>query len=140
MVYAIINAQSDVEEMITVAHADTPAGLAAWFIDEVRDTADMYLSEDADFEQIEKSLSMLEVLSDKDAEAELSDLDGVTVEAGDISVSVIGTYFNYEEMKKALTDYLSEKPKYKKLAVPDNPYESEKVIDSLNSALIRCGL
>lgn len=140
MVYAILDAQSDVEEMITVAHADTPTGLAAWFIDEVRDTADMYLSEDEDFEQIEKSLAVLEVLSDADAETSLSDLDGVTVEAGDVSVSVIGAYFNYEDMKKALAAFLSEKPKYKKLEIPDNPYESEKTIDSLNSALIRCGL
>ncbi len=140
MVYAILDAQSDVEEMITVAYADTTAGLAAWFIDEVRDTADMYLSEDEDFEQIDKSLATLEVLSDPDAETALSDLDGVTVEAGAISVSVIGAYFNYENMKKALTDFLSEKPKYKKIEIPDNPYESEKTIDSLNSALIRSGL
>ena len=43
-------------------------------------------------------------------------------------------------MKKALGEFLSEKPKYKKIAIPDNPYESEKVIDSLNALLIRSGI
>ncbi len=139
MVYAIIDALNDVEEMITVAHAEKPNGLAAWFMDEVRDTADMYLSEDKDFAEIEKSLSVLAVLAE-DESSELSDLAGMTIEAGDISVSVIGAYFTYEEMKKALGEFLSEKPKYKKIVIPDNPFESEKVIDSLNSALIRSGI
>ena len=139
MVYAIIDAQSDIEEMITVAHAEKPCGLAAWFIDEVRDTADMYLSDDKDFEEIERSLSVLSVLAE-DESSDTDDLNGMTIEAGDISVSVIGTFYTYEDMKKALGEFLSEKPKYKKSVIPDNPYESEKVIDSLNSALIRSGI
>lgn len=139
MVYAIIDAQSDIEEMITVAHAEKPCGLAAWFIDEVRDTADMYLSDDKDFEEIERSLSVLSVLAE-DESSDTDDLNGMTIEAGDISVSVIGTFYTYEDMKKALGEFLSEKSKYKKIVIPDNPYESEKVIDSLNSALIRSGI
>ena len=139
MVYAIIDAQSDIEEMITVAHAEKPCGLAAWFIDEVRDTADMYLSDDKDFEEIERSLSVLSVLAE-DESSDTDDLNGMTIEAGDISVSVIGTFYTYEDMKKALGEFLSEKPKYKKIVIHDNPYESEKVIDSLNSALIRSGI
>ena len=139
MVYAIIDAQSDIEEMITVAHAEKPCGLAAWFIDEVRDTADMYLSDDKDFEEIERSLSVLSVLAE-DESSDTDDLNGMTIEAGDISVSVIGTFYTYEDMKKALGEFLSEKPKYKKIVIPDNPDESEKVIDSLNSALIRSGI
>ena len=68
MVYAVIDAISGAneEELITVAYAETPAQLAEWFIGEVNDTADMYLSANEDFEQIEKSVSMLEVLCDKD--------------------------------------------------------------------------
>ncbi len=139
MVYAILDALSDAEEMITVAHAEKPCGLAAWFIDEVRDTADMYLSDDKDFEQIEASLSVLSVLAEDDS-SEISDLTGMTIEVSDISVSVIGAFYTYEDMKKALGEFLSEKPKYKKLVIPDNPYESEKVIDSLNASLIRSGI
>ena len=139
MVYAIIDAVSDIEEMITVAHDARACGLAAWFVDEVRDTADMYLSEEKDFEQVEASLAVLNVLAEDDS-SEIGDLNGMTIEAGDISVSVIGTYYTYEDMKKALGEFLSEKPKYKKIAIPDNPYESEKVIDSLNALLIRSGI
>lgn len=101
MVYAIIDAQSDIEEMITVAHAEKPCGLAAWFIDEVRDTADMYLSDDKDFEEIERSLSVLSVLAE-DESSDTDDLNGMTIEAGDISVSVIGTFYTYEDMKKEI--------------------------------------
>lgn len=139
MVYAVLDAVSDIEEMITVAYAEKPCGLAAWFIDEVRDTADMYVSSEKDFEEIEKSIAVLNVLTHEDA-SELNDIDGITVEAGDISISVIGAFYTYEEMKAGLCAFLSEKPKFKKVAVPDNPYESQKVIDALNAALIKSGI
>ena len=99
----------------------------------------MYLSADKDFEQIEASLSVLSVLAEDDS-SEISDLAGMTIEVSDISVSVIGAFYTYEDMKKALGKFLSEKPKYKKLVIPDNPYESEKVLDSLNASLIRSGI
>lgn len=141
MVYAVIDAISGTndEELITVAYAETASQLAEWFIEEVNDTADMYLSANEDFEQIEKSISMLGILCDKDG-CEVSDLTGITVEAGDISVSIIGAYYNYEEMKAGLGEFISEKPKFKKVKIPDNPYEQIKTIDELNSALIKSAL
>ena len=140
MVYAIIDANSDYEEMITVAYGERPCDAARWFIDEVNDTAQMYLAEQADFDELDKVLSHMEILADEDAESTVDDLDGLTVEVGGISVAVIGSYYNYEDMKSALAAFLSDKPKYKKLAVPDNEFESIKVLDELNAALIRCGL
>lgn len=140
MVYAIIDALSDIEELITVAYGDRASDLASWFIDEVKDTADMYLSAESDFALIDKACESLEVLCEDEDSTEISDLDGITVEAGDISVSVIGAYHTYEEMKEALEAFISEKPKFKKISVPENPYEDESVIDKINSELIKNGI
>ena len=139
MVYAIIDAVNSIEELITVAYADKPCGLTRWYMDEVRDTADMYLSDEHDFEQLEQSLAALDILAHEDA-AELDDIDGITLEAADISVSVVGAFFTYEDMKKGLEAFLSEKPKFKKITVPDNPFESQKLLDELNAALIKSSI
>ena len=140
MVYAIIDALSDIEELITVAYGDRASDLAIWFIDEVKDTADMYLSSEDDFVQVDKACKSLEILCEDEDATEVSDLDGITVEAGDISVSVIGAYHSYEEMKEALEAFISEKPKFKKISIPENPYEDESIIDKINSELIKNGI
>ena len=136
MVYAIIDAVSDVEELITVAYGEKASELARWFIDEVKDTGDMYLSDEADFETLDNACEQLEILCEEDS-SDVSDIDGITVEAGAISVSVIGSYHTYEEMKSGLEAFISEKPKFKKIKVPDNLYEDRGLIDKLNSELIR---
>lgn len=139
MVYAIIDAVSDVEELITVAYGEQANELARWFIDEVNDSADMYLSEESDFILIDKACESLSVLCEEDC-IQLSDVDGIMVEAGGISLSVVGVYYTYEEMKQGLEEFLSDKPKFKKIKIPDNPYEDEAVIDKINSELIRNGI
>lgn len=139
MVYAIIDALSDIEELITVAYAEKPCDLAVWFLEEVNDTADMYLSDDKDFEKLDKITNSMDILTHEDA-CELSDIDGLTVDIADISISVIGAFYNYEEMKKALEEFVSDKPKFKKIQVPDNPYESNSVVDSLNRALVKAAI
>ena len=120
MVYAIIDTLSDIEELITVAYAEKPCDLAVWFLEEVNDTADMYLSDDKDFEKLDKIINSMDILTHEDA-CELSDIDGLTVDIADISISVIGAFYNYEEMKNALEEFISEKPKFKKIQVLDNP-------------------
>lgn len=140
MVYAIIDAVSNVEELITVAYGECASELASWFIDEVNDTADMYLSDENDFELVEKACESLGVLCEDDDCINLSDIDGITVEAGGISLSIVGAYHTYEEMKNGLESFLSEKPKFKKIKIPDNPYEDETIIDKINSELIRNGI
>ncbi len=140
MIYAIIEAASDVEELITVAYGEKASDVAAWFVDEVRDTAEMYLSEPSDFEKLDEVCGSLSVLCDEDADTGTDDLDGVYVEVGGITVSLVGAFDGYAAMKTALTVYLSEKPKFKKLTIPDNPSEDTAVTDTLNAALIRCGL
>ncbi len=140
MVYAIIDAVSDIEELITVAYGKHPSELARWFIDEVNDTADMYLSDESDFALVDEACESLAVLCEDEDCIQLSDVDGITVEAGGISLSVVGAYHTYEEMKQALEAFLSDKPKFKKIKIPDNPYEDETVIDKINSELIRNGI
>ncbi len=140
MVYAIIDAASDISELITIAYGETASELARWFIDEVNDTADMYLSAEEDFRQLEDTCKSLEVLCEDTDSSEVSDIDGITIEISDISVAIIGAYYNYEDMKAALEQFISDKPKFKKVTVPDNVNESIKVIDELNSALIRCAV
>lgn len=140
MVYAIIDAAADIEELITVAYAERASELARWFIDEVKDTADMYLSENSDFEIVDKACESLEVLCEDEDCTQLSDIDGIVVEAGNISLSVVGAYATYDEMKEALAVFLSDKPKFKKINIPENPTEETDVIDKINSELIRNGI
>ena len=137
MVYAIIDAVSDVEELITVAYAETPCELAKWFAAELRENADMYLSSDSDFALVDEACESINVICD-DENADLSDVDGIVVEAGDISLSVVGAYYTYEDMKAGLLEFLSDKPAYSKVNVPDNENESIKTLDELNAELIRC--
>ena len=139
MVYAIIDALSDIEELITVAYAEKPCDLAVWFLEEVNDTADMYLSDDKDFEKLDKIINSMDILTHEDA-CELSDIDGLTVDIADISISVIGAFYNYEEMKKALEEFISDKPKFKAIDVPENPYEKNEVIDNLNRSLVKAAI
>ena len=139
MVYAIIDALSDIEELITVAYAEKPSDLAVWFLEEVNDTADMYLSDDKDFEKLDKIINSMDILTHEDA-CELSDIDGLTVDIADISISVIGAFYNYEEMKKALEEFVSDKPKFKAIDVPENPYEKNEVIDNLNRSLVKAAI
>ena len=139
MVYAIIDALSDIEELITVAYAEKPCDLAVWFLEEVNDTADMYLSDDKDFEKLDKIIDSMDILTHEDA-CELSDIDGLTVDIADISISVIGAFYNYEEMKKALEEFISDKPKFKAIDVPENPYEKNEVIDNLIRSLVKAAI
>lgn len=139
MVYAIIDALSDIEELITVAYAEKPCDIAVWFLEEVNDTADMYLSDDKDFEKLDKIIDSMDILTHEDA-CELSDIDGLTVDIADISISVIGAFYNYEEMKKALEEFISDKPKFKAIDVPENPYEKNEVIDNLNRSLVKAAI
>ncbi len=139
MVYAIIDAVSDVEELITVAYAETPSELAKWFVSELCDTADMYLSSEDDMRLVEEACESLSVICE-DESALLSDVDGIVVEAGTISLCVAGAYYNYEDMKRGLLEFISDKPAYKKLNVPDNENESIKILDDLNAELIRYSL
>lgn len=139
MVYAIIDALSDIEELITVAYAEKPCDLAVWFLEEVNDTADMYLSDDKDFEKLDKIIDSMDILTHEDA-CELSDIDGLTVDIADISISVIGAFYNYEEMKNALEEFISDKPKFKAIDVPENPYEKNEVIDNLNRSLVKAAI
>ena len=139
MVYAIIDALSDIEELITVAYAEKPCDLAVWFLEEVNDTADMYLSDDKDFEKLDKIINSMDILTHEDA-CELSDINGLTVDIADISISVIGAFYNYEEMKKALEEFVSDKPKFKAIDVPENPYEKNEVIDNLNRSLVKAAI
>lgn len=140
MLYAIIDAVSDIDELITVSYGETVGELAKWFIDEVKENADMYLSDEADFEMIDDACEQLEVLCEDDDSVNVSDMEGITVEAGDISISIIGAYYTYEEMKKALEEFISQKPKFKKIKVPDNENEKISVIDELNCMLIKSGI
>lgn len=71
---------------------------------------------------------------------ELSDIDGLTVDIADISISVVGAFYNYEEMKNALEEFISDKPKFKAIDVPENPYEKNEVIDNLNRSLVKAAI
>ena len=43
-------------------------------------------------------------------------------------------------MKKALEEFISDKPKFKAIDVPENPYEKNEVIDNLNRSLVKAAI
>lgn len=146
MVYAILHAASDHEELITVAHGDTAEDLARWFIDELQDTADMYLTEDADFEKLEKIVENLEVLCDSSSSFAVTDADSLevvanlTVEVGEIALAVVGAYETYDGFAEGLREYLADKPAFRHVDVPDDADGDIEALDKLNASLIRSGL
>lgn len=90
------------------------------------------MSEDKDFEQIEASLSVLSVLAEDDS-SEISDLTGMTIEVSDISVSVIGAFYTYEDMKKALGESYPKSRSIKSLSSPTIRMKAKK--SSIRSTL-----
>ena len=140
MYFAIIDAQSEISRLATIAHGEKVSDIALWFAQEFRDNFEMYCNdEDDDCEEVLKQCDELIDLAENDA-LDLSDLEGFCFNAGGVSTELIGVYDSYESFVQGFSQYVSDKPKYVKIKPEENPSGIEEECDRLNTLLIRASI
>lgn len=141
MYFAIIDASSDVSRLTTVAYGETVGEVAEWFADEFRENYEMY-REETETDEDRKVLTQCDELCElaqNDAITQ-SDLEGLAFGIGDITVEVYGVYSDFEEFREGFSNFVSDKPKFKKISLPSEPEDEIKACDEINSLLIRASL
>lgn len=141
MYYAIIDAQSTISRLTTVAYGISLSDIASWFSDEFVENYEMYHedNENADDAKVLKQCDEIRELAAEDA-LEKHDLEGLSFAVSDISVELYGIYETYEEFTKAFSEFVSDKPKYVKIKPQENPSDILAECDRLNSLLIRASI
>ena len=141
MYYAIIDAQSAVSRLTTVAYGARLSDIADWFADEFVENYEMYHEEDenADDEKVLRQCEEIRELAEEDALGK-EDLEGLSFAVSDISVELFGIYETYEEFTKAFSEFVSDKPKYVKIRPEDTPSDIIAECDRLNALLIRASI
>lgn len=143
MYFAIIDAQSDISRLPTVAYGETLYDIARWFAEEIADTYDMYRGDsETEEEDGKKMMSQCEELCSLAAEDEITsqELEGMSIAVNGLSVELCGVCEDFEVFCDALSDFVKDKPKYVKI-VPDK--DAKDVIsecDRLNSLLIKASI
>ncbi len=141
MYFAIIDASSDISRLTTVAFGESAGEIALWFAQEFRDNFEMYSDPD-------QADSNAEVLSQCDELCELaendalglSDIDGLSFSVGDISVDIVGVYESYEDFCDGFSEFIDDKPKYKKIVPEQNPADEQAECDRINTLLVRASI
>ncbi len=138
MYFAIIDAQSDFSRLTTVAHGDNISDIVMWYAGECRDNFEMYADEESS-EDTQKALDECDNLCElaKNDAFDLSEIQGLIMSAGDITIELISAFDNFEDFKKGFSDFVSDKPKYKKIIPDENAADLEKECDRINSLLVR---
>ena len=142
MYFAIIDAQSEISRLATIAHGKTVPEIALWFAEEFRDNFEMYcdLSDSPDeADAVLKQCDDLCELAESDA-LDAEDLDGMCFSSGGVSTELIGVYDSYESFVQGFLQYVSDKPKYVKIKPQDTPSSIEEECDRLNTLLIRASI
>ncbi len=141
MYYAIIDAQSEISRLTTVAYGRELSDIADWFADEFTENYELY-HEDAPDSSDEKVLKQCEEIRyvAKEGGLEKSDLEGLSFAVSDISVDLYGIYETYEEFAAAFTEFVADKPKYVKIKPEKNPSDILTECDRLNSLLVRASI
>lgn len=143
MYFAIIDAQSDISRLTTIAYGETLYDIARWFTDEFADTYDMYRddseTEQADGEKVISQCEELCALAEDDA-LDMSDLDGLAFDINGLSVELYGIYDSFEEFCNAFSEFVKDKPKYVKIAADKSASDAFIECDRLNTLLIKASI
>ena len=141
MYYAIIDAQSAISRLTTVAYGVRLSDITEWFADEFLENYDMQHEdgENADEEKVLRQCKEIKELAEEDA-LEKGDLEGLSFAVSDISVELYGIYETYEEFAKAFSDFVSDKPKYVKIKPENSPEDILAECDRLNTLLVRASI
>lgn len=138
MYFAIIDALSDFSRLTTVAHGDSISDIVMWFAAECHDNFEMYADEE-NASETKKALSECKKLCSmaKSDAFDLSEIQGLVMGAGDITIELVCAFDNFEDFKKGFEEFVSDKPKYKKIIPDENAPDLEKECDRINSLLVR---
>lgn len=141
MYYAIIDAQSTISRLTTVAYGVNLSDIADWFADEFVENYEMYREdgENADDEKVLRQCEEIRELAKEDA-LEKYDLEGLSFAVSDISVELCGVYDTYEEFKAKFLEFVKDKPKYVKIKPEENPSDIIAECDRLNTLLVRASI
>ena len=141
MYYAIIDAQSTISRLTTVAYGVNLSDIADWFADEFVENYEMYHEdgENADDEKVLRQCEEIRELAKEDA-LEKYDLEGLSFAVSDISVELCGVYDTYEEFKAKFLEFVKDKPKYVKIKPEENPSDIIAECDRLNTLLVRASI
>ncbi len=136
MLFALIDSQSDVSSVTTVAYAESIQGLSQWFIDEVNECIEMYGNgSEQDGLALEKCDELTE-LAHSDA-LDLSDIDGLMIGTDNVSIEVLAVFDDFEGFCTAFIEYVSDKPKFKKIVPDSSTLDYEAECDRINTLLVR---
>ncbi len=138
MYFAIIEVCNDVGRLATIAYGEKIKDVVQWFVDEFYENYDMY-RDDTEDEQSEKTLNQckeLEFLANNDA-LDLDDLSGLSFGFSDVSVEIVSVFDDFEDLKIGFAEYVSDKPKYKKIQFSDDVEKIFNECDRVNTLLIR---
>ena len=138
MYFAIIESVSDTSSLATVAYGQSISDITAWYADEVHECLELYGSEEyeSEGENAESKCDELCELAENNA-LDADDLRGLITSAADVTVEIVEVFDSYADFTKGLSEYLSDKPKFKKIIPEANPENVEKECDRINSLLIK---
>lgn len=143
MYFAIIDEQSDISRLPTVAYGETLYDIAKWFTEELADTYDMYRGDsETEKEDGEKVISQCEELCSLAAEDEItaSELEGMSFAVNGLSIELYSVCENFERFCEALGEFVNDKPKYVKIVPNKAAVDEAAECDRINSLLIKASI
>ena len=143
MYFAIIDAQSEISRLTTIAYGETLYDITRWFTDEFCDTYEMYRDDSEDEEmQGNKVIAQCEELCSLASEdaLELSDLTGLSFSVSELSLDLYGVYDDFASFCKDFTEFVKDKPKYVKIKPNPDATSFIDECDRINTLLIKASI
>lgn len=141
MYFAIIDASSEISRLSTVAFGESAGQIAMWFVEEFRETYEMYSNPDEtdQHEDVLRQSDELYELAQNDA-LDLSDISGLSFSVEDIVVEIVGVYESFEDFCDGFESFVDDKPKYKKIIPQRNTLDPVVECDRINTLLVRASI
>ena len=143
MYFAIIDAQSEISRLTTVAYGETLYDITRWFADEFSDTYDMYRrdseQEQLDGEKVELQCEELCSLAQQNV-LDKKDLEGLSFAVSGLSVEIYGAYDDFSDFADGFCEFVKDKPKYVKIVPDRTAPDFVKECDRINTLLIKASI
>lgn len=137
MYFAIIEVCNEIGRLATIAYGEKISDVVQWFVDEFYENYEMYRQDEDEQEQVVLSqCKELEFLCKNDA-LDLQDLSGLSFGFSDVSVEIVSVFEDFITLKNAFDEYISDKPKYKKINLDTAASDVIAECDRVNTLLIR---
>lgn len=137
MYFAIIEVCNEIGRLATIAYGEKISDVVQWFVDEFYENYEMYRQDEDEQEQaVLSQCKELEFLCKNDA-LDLQDLSGLSFGFSDVSVEIVSVFEDFITLKNAFDEYISDKPKYKKINLDTATSDVIAECDRVNTLLIR---